>query len=84
VYESPVEAWRLDVGVLKLEPGGAGSGPDGGGAGRIGKAVVVGKPSVSFVRPRKLVGGLKLSPSLDRVTGNVELLDDRGGNMGRS
>ena len=50
----------------------------------MGRIVVEVKPSASFERPSDMLGELKLSPSLGRVTCNRELLEDRGGNMGRS
>lgn len=50
----------------------------------MGRMVVEVKPSASFERPSDVLDGLKLSPSLGRVTCNNELLEDRGGNMGRS
>lgn len=84
MYESAGAAWRLEVAALKLALGGGGSGPDGGGAGRMGRMVVEVKPFASFERPSKLLGELKLSLSLGRSTCTVELLEDRGGNMGRS
>lgn len=46
--------------------------------------VVEVKPSASFERPSDVLDELKLSLSLGRVTCNKELLEDRGGNMGRS
>lgn len=49
VEESPFPG-RLDVVCLKLEAGGVGNGPEGGGAGRIGKL------KASFSLPR--LGGI--------------------------
>lgn len=50
----------------------------------MGRMVVEVKPSASFERPSDVLGVLKLSLSLCRVTCNKELLEDRGGNIGRS
>lgn len=56
---------RLELELLRLPVGGGGRGPDGGGAGRIGR--------------------LKASPVLGRfVVDTTDVLDVRGGNVGRS
>ncbi len=39
-YGDPLVIGRFEVELFKLEPGGKGSGPDGGGAGRIGNVLV--------------------------------------------
>lgn len=50
----------------------------------MGRMVVEVKPSASLERPSDVLEEEKLSPSLARFTCSKELLDDRGGNMGRS
>ena len=78
-YGEPLATGRLVVEALKFEePGGGGSGPDGGGAGRIGRTVVEFRAGLSL----GLVGrpGLKPSTSRGRAVGGPEVLDFRGGN----
>lgn len=84
MYAIPLIACRLKAGDRRLAPGGGGSGPEGGGAGRMGKTLVMFKLSVSLGRLCKTPAVMKLSLSLGRSGSTVELLDVRGGKMGRS
>lgn len=84
MYGSPLVACRLEAMVRRLALGGGGRGPDGGGAGRIGKTVVELKLSISFGRLGRPLTKLKASPSLGRSCDTTGLLDVRGGNIGRS
>lgn len=60
--------------------GGCGSGPDGGGAGRIGKL------KLSFSLGRNCIAGAALMPSvsLERFDEAPDVLDVRGGNAWRA
>ena len=71
---------RLEADVLRLVSGGAGSGPEGGGAGRMGRL----KVSTSFEPLDDPVFTLYSSPSLGRPPDMREALDVRGGYGKRS
>lgn len=84
LYVSPLGTWRLEAAFRKLALGGGGNGPEGGGAGRIGKTVVELKLSVSFERCCEPFEMPKESLSLERSGSTTGLLDVRGGKNGRS
>ena len=75
---------RFVAEFLRLGSGGAGSGPNGGGAGRIGNVVELKFPLSLGWLGRPLLG-LKLSPSRRRPDDGADiLLEVRGGKPERS
>ena len=75
---------RCVVEFLRLESGGAGNGPEGGGAGRIGSVRGLKLPLSLGWLGRPLLG-LKFSPSRGRAVGGADtLLEVRGGKTCRS